>query len=82
MTFVSPLPRYYEDRRYDLDMASYSLVKSYHDRTGTTYPDMPWDAKQSFQAVARHFANVRRPGNPRSCWVRGPVRLRRDFQAG
>ncbi|MBV9335595.1 MAG: hypothetical protein JO243_06845 [Solirubrobacterales bacterium] len=56
MTFVSPLLTHREDPRHDLDMASYSLVKSYHDRNGTTYPDMPWEPKQSFNALARHFA--------------------------
>jgi hypothetical protein len=33
-------------------MASYSLVKSYADRTGATYPDLPWEPKASFAAVA------------------------------
>jgi hypothetical protein len=56
-TFVSPLATWNADPRYDLDMASYSLVKSYADRHGTTYPDMPWEPKESFAAVARYFAN-------------------------
>jgi hypothetical protein len=56
MTFVSPLLTHREDPRHDLDIACYSLVKSYHDRNGTTYPDMPWEPKRSFNALARHFA--------------------------
>jgi hypothetical protein len=57
-TFVSPILPYHDHPRYDLDIANYSLVKSYEDgRHGTTYPDMPWEPKESFQAVARYFAN-------------------------
>lgn len=54
-TFVSPTFPYHEDLKYDLDMASYSLVKSYTDKHGTTYPDMLWEPKQSFYAVAKYF---------------------------
>lgn len=55
-TFVSPTSMYNEDPTYDLDMASYSLVKSYVDKHGSTYPDMPWEPKESFKAVASYFA--------------------------
>lgn len=55
-TFVAPTSPYNEDPQYDLDMASYSLVKSYTDKHGTTYPDMSWETKQSFNAVADYFA--------------------------
>ena len=55
-TFVSPTLTYNDDPLYDLDMASYSLVKSYADKHGTTYPDMPWEPKKSFKAVADYFA--------------------------
>jgi len=56
-TFVSPTFPYHEDPKYDLDMASYSLVKSSADKHGTTYPDMPWEPKESFKAVAEYYAN-------------------------
>ena len=69
MTFVAPLYPTSDDPLYDLDMASYSLVKSFgsrlgplgvahpeapwpRDRRGTVYPDMPWEPKLSFRAVA------------------------------
>ena len=55
-TFVSPYLPYNENPGYDFDMASYSLVKSYSDKHGTTYPDMPWDPKESFRAVANYYA--------------------------
>ncbi len=54
-TFVSPEMAYNENPKYDLDMASYSLVKSYTDRHGTTYPDMSWEPKEAFKAVADHY---------------------------
>jgi hypothetical protein len=41
---------------FDPDLVSYSLVKSYVDRHGTTYPDMPWEPKESFRTVADYFA--------------------------
>jgi hypothetical protein len=46
-TFVAPTSPYSDDPKYDLDMASYSLVKSYGNRLGdlaTAFPDLPWDA--------------------------------------
>ena len=46
MTFVAPLNPYSADPMYDLDMASYSLVKSYGGRLGplgAAYPQAPWD---------------------------------------
>ena len=45
MTFVAPLNPTSEDPLYDLDMASYSLVKSFRarlGRLGTAHPDAPW----------------------------------------
>ncbi len=55
-TFVSPALTYSADPRFDLDMASFSLVKSYADRPGTTYPDMKWEPKAAFGAVADFYA--------------------------
>lgn len=72
-TFVAPLNPYCENPKYDLDMANYSLVRSYGNRLGeltvmlpdipwdtsrmgTTYPDMPWEPKESFRAVADTYA--------------------------
>ena len=46
MTFAAPLNPYSTDPMYDLDMASYSLVKSYGGRLGpfgAAYPRAPWD---------------------------------------
>ena len=71
--FVQPLNAYLPDPRFDFDMASYSLVKSYGTRVGdlatefpgipwdtisrgVTYPDLPWEPKQAFHAVAGYYA--------------------------
>jgi hypothetical protein len=57
-TFVTPEATTDDDPRYDVDMDSMSLVKSLpRGRHGTTYADMPWEPKEAFAAVARHFAD-------------------------
>jgi len=57
-TFVTPKNLTDDDPRYDLDMDSMSLVKSLPRRQhGSVYPDMPWEPKEAFGAVARHFAD-------------------------
>jgi hypothetical protein len=50
-----PSRRSSEDPRYDLDMSALSLVKTYAGRHGTTYPDMPWEPKEAFRAVADYY---------------------------
>jgi hypothetical protein len=40
------------DPRYDLDLASPGIVKVLEDRRGDTYPDMAWEPKAAFAAVA------------------------------
>jgi hypothetical protein len=60
-TFVMPKYPYHPDPRFDLDMASYGLVKSYADRAGTIYRGVPWDPKQSFRALADYYARAGRP---------------------
>jgi hypothetical protein len=58
-TFVSPALVHEKEPRRDLDLASYAVVKSYaHDR-GVTYPDMPWEPKEAFRAVAEVFSTAR-----------------------
>ncbi len=56
-TFVTPEACTDDDPRHDLDMDSMSLVKSLPGgRHGMAYPDMPWEPKEAFAAVASHFA--------------------------
>jgi hypothetical protein len=50
MTFVAPLSPTSDDPRFDLDLASYSLVRSYGSRLGAfgrRYPDAPWERARS-----------------------------------
>jgi hypothetical protein len=55
--FVSQITPCSENSRNGLDMAGSSLVKYYDDgRNGTTYPDMTWEPKESFRAVADYYA--------------------------
>ena len=55
--FISQITPYSDDPKYDLDMASSSLVKYYEGkRNGTTYPEMPWEPKEAFRAVADYYA--------------------------
>jgi len=55
--FISQITPYSDNPRYDLDMASTSLVKYYDDgKHGETYADMPWEPKEAFRAVAEYYA--------------------------
>ena len=40
------------DPREDLDMASWGVVKVLEHGHGDTYPDMPWEPKVAFAALA------------------------------
>ncbi|OZB96698.1 abortive infection protein [Paenibacillus sp. XY044] len=52
-TFVMPSYPYDEERLFNLDTASYSVVRTLkHGQTGTAYPGMPWDTKASFAALS------------------------------
>lgn len=55
--FESQISPYSDNPHYDLDMASSSLVKYYgKGRHGKTYPDMNWEPKESFRAVADYYS--------------------------
>ena len=55
-TFIFSLNPYSDIPKYDLDRANSSLVKYFEDgRHGTTYPDMRWEPKEAFRAVARYY---------------------------
>jgi hypothetical protein len=54
-TFVAYHLPHRPDPRLDLDMASYGVAKVLEDRLGHTYPDMPWDPKAAFTALADFY---------------------------
>ncbi len=57
-TFVTPSLQYHKDPLYDFDKSSFSLVKSFAPGLhGTTYPNMTWEPKVSFNAVAAYYAS-------------------------
>jgi hypothetical protein len=41
--------------REDLDIASWGIVKVLENRQGTTYPDVPWEPKAAFTALADFY---------------------------
>ncbi|MFH8410326.1 hypothetical protein ACH4FX_36970 [Streptomyces sp. NPDC018019] len=43
------------DPRDDLDLAGPGIVKVLEGRHGDTYPDLPWEPKAAFAAVAGHY---------------------------
>ena len=45
-----------ENPAFDLDMASYGIVKVLPDgEKGATYSDMPWEPKKAFRIVAEQY---------------------------
>jgi hypothetical protein len=41
--------------RQDLDLASYGVVTVFEDRFGDTYPDLRWEPKAAFMALAQRY---------------------------
>jgi hypothetical protein len=58
--FVNTFARYdlphRSDPREDFDMASYGVVKVLEGRLGHTYPDMAWEPKAAFTALADYYS--------------------------
>lgn len=54
-TFVCYGLPHRRDPREDLDMASWGVVKVLENRLGDTYPDMPWEPKAAFIALADFY---------------------------
>ncbi len=46
------------DPREDFDMASWGVVKVLENRSGDTYPDMPWEPKVAFNALADYYHDL------------------------
>jgi len=56
--FIFPIRPYSDTPKYDLDRSSSSLVKYFEGgRHGTTYPEMTWEPKEAFKAVANYYAS-------------------------
>lgn len=54
-TFASYHLPHRRDPRLDLDMASYGVVKVLEERPGHSSPDMPWEPKAAFAALADFY---------------------------
>ncbi|MBU6422732.1 MAG: hypothetical protein KGJ98_02145 [Chloroflexota bacterium] len=57
-TFVMYGYTHRADPRRDLDMGSWGIVKPLDGRRGDTYPDMPWEPKRAFWAVAERYGRL------------------------
>ena len=58
-TFIFAIRPYDPDPRYDLDACSPGLVRPLAGgRRGTTYPDLPWEPKAAFGAVAGYYGSA------------------------
>jgi hypothetical protein len=58
-TFILPTYPYSDTPKYDLDRASSNLVKYFENgKHGTTYPDMRWEPKEAFRAVANYYSSA------------------------
>jgi hypothetical protein len=58
-TFILPTYPYSDTPKYDLDRMSSNLVKYFENgRHGTTYPDMTWEPKEAFRAVANYYSST------------------------
>jgi hypothetical protein len=61
--FVNTFARYdlpyHGDPHQDLDMASYGVVKVLRERLGHRYPDMAWEPKAAFTALADRYRGRR-----------------------
>jgi hypothetical protein len=56
--FIFPIKPYSDTPKYDLDRESSSLVKYFEGgRHGATYPDMTWEPKEAFKALADYYVN-------------------------
>jgi len=53
-------PRHHTDPHRDFDLASYGVVAVLGHGRGTTYPDMAWEPKQVFGALAAAYARAQR----------------------
>ena len=56
MSFSFPLAPYCEEPHHDLDATALSIVRALpRGQHGTTYPDVGWEPKEAFHAVARYY---------------------------
>lgn len=53
--FLFSWPTFPYDEKLDLDIASYSIVKSLKNTNGTTYSDMKWEPKKAFFALSKIY---------------------------
>lgn len=55
-TFVAPAYPHRSNPEHDLDMASYSIVKTLDEDSTNGYDGLPWEPKQAFYEIARQYS--------------------------
>ena len=55
-TFSSYFLPHRENSREDLDMASYGVVRILETNHGSSYPEMTWEPKTAFAALAQYYS--------------------------
>lgn len=58
-TFITPEAEHHPEPRYDLDMASYGIVKPIRERPGDPTSDWRWVPKEAFHTLARAYGTAR-----------------------
>ena len=53
--FISPGSPHLPDPRFDLDLATFAIVKAIADRPPGTSPAYRWEPKQAFRALADYY---------------------------
>jgi hypothetical protein len=57
-TFINPSLKFNSDPRYDLDMASYGIVKPVDDTDAGSYKNLPWKPKDAFNRLAVYYSEL------------------------
>jgi hypothetical protein len=56
--FIHPTHPHSDDPRLDIDMASMAIVKTIRDDVTDPLSPYRWEPKESFRAIADHYAHV------------------------
>ncbi|MEO8852238.1 MAG: hypothetical protein ABI359_00570 [Ginsengibacter sp.] len=57
-TFVMPSSKFNSDPHYDIDMASFGIVKPVDLPNGNSYQGLPWVPKESFYLLEKYFKDM------------------------
>ena len=58
-TFINPMYKFNINPKYDLDMASYGIVKPINDSNENSYLGLPWIPKKAFYRLAEYYEKIK-----------------------